>query len=90
MDMCLSKFDIYQGTVALTCFKSQHTLDVLIFFKKRSFVYVRLKFTLSYVTSFLTNNLSGLKKIIFRPDNKPKKVVGKTFRFFFTYTVFFT
>ena len=39
MDVSLPKFDIYQGTVAPNCFKSQphKTLDVLIFFKK-SFV----------------------------------------------------
>ena len=27
MDMCLPKFDIYQGTVALNCFKS-HTFSL--------------------------------------------------------------
>ena len=31
MDMCLHKFDIYQGI-------SAETLDVLIFFEKKSFV----------------------------------------------------
>ena len=31
MEMWLPKFDIYQGTVALNCFKSHNTLDVLFF-----------------------------------------------------------
>ena len=34
MDMCLPKFDIYQGTVAPNCFKSPTNSYVLIFFKK--------------------------------------------------------
>ena len=58
IDICLPKFDLYQGTVAL---------DVLIFFKKEFCLVSGLKFTLSDVPSFLPDNLSGLKNIIFRP-----------------------
>ena len=55
--ICLSKFDIYQGTVASNCFKNH----VLIFV----FCLVSgLKFTLSEATSFLLGNLLGLKKNI--------------------------
>ena len=36
-DMCLPKFDIYQGTVAPNCFKSYTNLDVLIAFFKKKF-----------------------------------------------------
>ena len=32
-----------------------------------------LKLTVSDVTAFLTGNLKRLKKIVFRPDNMPKK-----------------
>ena len=37
MDMCLPNIDIYQDAVAPNRFKS-HTLDVLIFVTKNSFV----------------------------------------------------
>ena len=40
-----------------------------------------LKLTVSDVTAFLTGNLKRLKKIVFRPNNMPKKVNGKTFNF---------
>ena len=66
MDMCLPKFDIYQGTVAPNFLRAKQTLDVLIFFKKRFCLMPSLKFTLSDVTTFRPDNLSGLKKIIFR------------------------
>ena len=50
--------------------RATQALDVLIFFKKKRFCLISsLKFTLSNVTLFLWDNLSGLKKIIFMPDN---------------------
>ena len=61
MDMSLPKFDIYQGTGAKDFLKNQ-TLDVLIFFKEKFCLMSGLKFTLPDVTSFLPDNLSGLKK----------------------------
>ena len=63
IDMCLPKFNIYEGTVTPNCFKSQ-TLNVMIFFKKNKFCLMSsLKFTLSDVTLLLPENLPGLKKI---------------------------
>ena len=44
------------------------TLDVLIFFKKKFCVMSGEKFTLSDATSLLTDDLSWLKKIIFRSE----------------------
>ena len=40
------------------------------------------KFTFSDVRSFLTHNLTGLKKIIFRPDNMTKKELGRLSDYF--------
>ena len=37
MDMSLSKFNIYQNAATPICFRATQTLDVLIFFKKRTF-----------------------------------------------------
>ena len=59
VDICLSKFDIYQGTVASNSFKSHTNFWCLDFF-----VMSGLKFTLSDATSFLPDNLPGLKKYI--------------------------
>ena len=71
--MCLPKFDIKQSTVALNCFKSCETLDVLTFSKKQNktkhCLMFGLKFTLFDVTSFLSDNLLELKKFIFKPEN---------------------
>ena len=67
--MSLPKFHIYQGTGATaTVLRTTQTLDVLIFFNKKFCLMSDLKFTLSDVTSFLPDNLSGLKKIIFTPE----------------------
>ena len=35
MDMCLSKFDIYQGSGVTSYFKSHTNFDVLIFFYEK-------------------------------------------------------
>ena len=60
MKMYLPKFDIYYKL------KKTQTLDFLIFFKKKFCLMSGLKF--SDVTSFLPDNLPGLKiEIIFRP-----------------------
>ena len=58
-DMSLPKFDIYQGLGSTNSFKS-HT--------EKIFLMSDLKFTLSDATSHLPDDLSGLKKIIFRPE----------------------
>ena len=58
----------YQGTVAPNCFKS-YKLLVSWFFRKKKFCLMSgLKFNLSDVTSFIPDNLCGLKKIIFKLD----------------------
>ena len=67
-DVCLLKFDNYQGTGINFFLRVTQTLDVLIFFKKTFCPMSGLKFTLSDVTSFLPYNLSGLDIIIFRSD----------------------
>ena len=75
MDMCLHKFEIYQGTVAPKSFKS-HTNswcpDIAPLpptLKKKKKILVNLmpgwKFNLSEVASFQSDNLSVLKKVIF-------------------------
>ena len=57
---CIPRFDIYQIPVALNCFKSHtNSLCLIFFFKKKM---PGLKITLSDVTSFLPDNLSGLEK----------------------------
>ena len=66
MDMFLPKFDIYQLTVAT------QTLGVLILFKKMFCLISDLEFTFSNVTSFLLDDVSGLRKIIFRSVAKLK------------------
>ena len=43
-------------------------IDVLIFFKKKFCLMSDLNFTLSDVTSFLPDNLSGLEITIFRSE----------------------
>ena len=67
MDMDLPKFDIDQGAVAPSCFKS-HTNNlcpfIYFFFRKKFCLMSGLKFTLPDVTSFLADNLSGFKKYI--------------------------
>ena len=71
MDINLPKFDIYQGTGATNCFES-HTNSLcphfFFFFKKKFCIMPGLKFALSDSTSPLPDDLSGLKKIIFRPE----------------------
>ena len=59
MDMCILKFDIYQGKVAPNCLKND-TFAILISFKKKFCLMSDLKFTLSDVILFLPDNLSGL------------------------------
>ena len=61
MDMCILKFDIYQGKVAPNCLKND-AFDILIFFKKKFCLMSDLKFTLSDVILLLPDNLSGLLK----------------------------
>ena len=63
LDTCLPKFDIYQGIVASNCFKSCTNSWCPDFFKKKTCLISSLKFTLSDVTLFLPDNLSGIKKI---------------------------
>ena len=58
MDICLPKFNIQ----VLIVLRATQTLDVLISFKKKFCLMSDLKFTLSAVTSFLPDNLSGFKK----------------------------
>ena len=48
MDMCLAKFDIYQGTGAKIVLKATQILHVLIFFKKKFFLMSGLKFIHMY------------------------------------------
>ena len=57
--MCLNTFDIYQGAVAQNCVKS---LDFLGFFFFFNCLMSGLKFTFFKLTSFISDNLSGLKK----------------------------
>ena len=59
MDMSLPKSQIVLRDI--------QTLEVLIFFRKKFCLMSDLKFTLFGVTSFLPDNLSELKNIIFRP-----------------------
>ena len=68
MDMSLPKCDIYQGTVATNCFKTQKILKSSVFFKKRFCLMSGLKFNLSGVTWFLLDNLSELKKVVVRSE----------------------
>ena len=67
MGMCLPRYEISQGKSAQSCFKSHKTFGLLIFFKKRVLSDVRSEISLSDITSFLLDKLSGLKKVIFRP-----------------------
>ena len=48
--------------------RATQTLDVLIFFKKKFCLMSGLKVALSDATLLLPDDLSGLKKIIFRPE----------------------
>ena len=73
IDICLPKFNIYQGT-SEPVLRATITLDVLFFFKKKYCLMSGLKFTVSDVTSFLPGNLSGLQKIISRPVYMSKNV----------------
>ena len=70
MDMSLPKFDIYLGIKQKFQILSRaiQTLDFLTFFNTKFYVMSGLKSTLSDVTTFLPDNLSGLKNIIFRPE----------------------
>ena len=65
MDICLPRFDIYQEITDPNCFKSYTSSWCLGFLEKKFFVMSALKFTLSDVTTFLPENLSGLKKKIY-------------------------
>ena len=56
---------IQQLQIAL---RARRTLDVLIFFKKMFCLIAGLKFTRSNVTSFLPDNIPGLKKNLSSPD----------------------
>ena len=69
-EMSLTKFDIYQciNQKLQIVLRATQTLDVLIFFNKKLCLMSGLKFTLSDVTSFLPDNLSRLKKVIFSPE----------------------
>ena len=61
MDTYLPNSDIYQGTVALNCFKSRTCPD---FFPKNMFYLMScLKLTFLNVTSFLPDSLFGSKKL---------------------------
>ena len=60
MDMFLPKFDIYQGAVSPKRFQNHKNSW---FFVKKNCLMSGLKFTLSHVTSFLPDILSGLKKL---------------------------
>ena len=74
--------DGYQGAVALDCFRATQTLDVLFLFQKKILMF-GVKFTLSDVTSFLPDDLSGLKKIIFTVHtnyNNGSEIVSNIFR----------
>ena len=79
MNMCLTMFDNYQGTAQLSLIiikveqlqivlRATQTLDFLTSFKKNFCLMSGLKFTLSDITSFLPDNLSGLEIIIFRSE----------------------
>ena len=63
MEMCLPNFDIYQITIVSNCFKNCTNSWCPDFFRKKSCLMFDLKFTLPYLTSFLPDNLSGVKKI---------------------------
>ena len=64
MDMCLPMFNIYQGTVALNCFQSHRNSWCPDLFQKKSFVWCPVRnSSLSDITPFLPDNLSGLKKL---------------------------
>ena len=59
-----AKLDNYQCTVAPNCFKNHTNSWCHDFIQKKKFCLISgLKFTLSDVTLFLPNNLSGLKKL---------------------------
>ena len=68
MDMFLPKFAIYQGMVALNCFMSHINSWCPDFFQKKVLSDAGVKLTLSDMTSFLSDNMSGIKKYIFRPE----------------------
>ena len=70
MEMSLTKFDIYQciNQKLQIVLRATQNLYVLIFFSKKLCLMSGLKFTLSDVTSFLPDNLSQLKKVIFSPE----------------------
>ena len=59
---------LISNTVTTNFVRAIQTLDVLNSFKKRFCSMSGLKFSLSGVTSFLTDNLSGLNKNIFKLD----------------------
>ena len=58
----LTDFDICKGTGVTNCFKSHTNSWCPHFFQEKVFLMFGLKFTLSDVTSFLPDNLPGLKK----------------------------
>ena len=65
MDMCLPKFDIYQGVVASNCFKCYKNSWCPDFFQKKFYLMPGLKFTFSNKTPFLPDNLSELKQKLY-------------------------
>ena len=87
MDMCLPKFDAYQGAIARSCFKSHTNFWFPYFFQKKVCLKSSLKFTLFDVTSVLPDNLSGIKKNYFQTCaeintlsfNSPKQMLCKLF-----------
>ena len=72
MDMCLPKFDIYQGAIALNCFKS-HTYFCLNLFQKNVLSDVQSEIHLVRRNIVSNGQFDRALKIMFRPDNMPKK-----------------
>ena len=63
MDMYLAKFDIHQGKLAPSCFKSHTNSRCPDFFQKKKFCLTTgLKITFSDIPSFLSDNLPRSKK----------------------------
>ena len=66
MDMCLPKFDIYQGTVPPNCFKSHTSSRCPVFFQNvLSEVWSKIHFVRRNIVS--TGQTVQTYKIIFRP-----------------------
>ena len=67
--VCLPKFDIYQGRGTTNCLKSHTKFWCPDSFRKKFCLISCLKFILSDVTSFLLDNLAGLKNMYIKPVN---------------------